>query len=270
MADIKYTSIINSFVSQEGMMGNYTNYIYYSILVAYSDGTRTIVEGKSNQIAPFLPFLRTPVDELQDIKQLLLNLPSDMGNINRKIDDNMNYILDSLYPIPDVRGMKLEEAIKCLEEHGLIPTIVQGEEIPDDKRIICFIQRNKSNFKQVDIGTTLSVPAVEGLTKDVAVEVLEKAGFQVGVKYSPAQEQEQDIVLGCSRKDNTKLLVELEVGCLKPVEPQYEGINPKGEQAVFPYPSEIPNMVICPKCKTEQKEGRHICWKCGTHFMYEE
>ena len=49
-----------------------------------------------------------------------------------------------------------------------------------------------------------------------------------------------------------------------------DGINPEGKQAVYPFQSEIPNMVICPKCKAEQKEGNHACWKCGTYFMYEE
>jgi hypothetical protein len=266
MADIKYTSIINSFVSQEGMMGSYTNYVYYSILVVYSDGTKSIVEGKRDQIAPFLLFLRTPVDELQDIKQLIQSLPSDMSNISRKIDDNMNYILDSLYPIPDVRGMKLKEATKCLEEHELLPNIVQGEEIPDDKQVVCFLQRNKNNFKQVDIGTTQSVPAVDGLTKDVAVEVLEKAGFQVKVKYLPSEEQEHDIVLGYSRKDDTTQLVELKVGA----ESQYEGINLNGKKAVYPIPSGEANMVLCPKCKTKQRVNRHLCLKCGIPFMYEE
>lgn len=265
MADIKYTSIINSFVSQEGMMGNYTNYIYYSILVAYSDGTRTIVEGKSNQIAPFLRFLRTPVDELQDIKQLLLSLPSDMSNINNKIDDNMNYILDSLYPIPDVRGMKLEEAIKCLEERELMPNIVQGEEISDNKRVVSFLQRSKNNFKQVDIGIALSVPSVDGLTKDVAVEVLEKAGFQVEVTYLPSEEQEHGIVLGYSRKDNTTPLVEIKVGA----ESQYEGINPKGEKAVYLLPAYRDDYGTCPKCGSTQPRGRHVCWKCSIPLMYD-
>ena len=71
MADIKYASIINSFVSQEGFGGNYTNYIYYSVLVVYTDGSRTIIEGKNNEIQFLLPYLRTPVDELQQLNRVL-------------------------------------------------------------------------------------------------------------------------------------------------------------------------------------------------------
>ena len=226
MALIKYTSILNSFVSQEGSMGTYTNYIYYSVLVVYTDGRAEIVEGNKNTIAPLLAFLRTPIDELQDIKQTIRSLSTDISSdissdisiISQKIDYNMNYVLDSLYPIPDVRGMKQDEAIKRLEECGLIPNIVQSDGSPDDKQVISFLQRNRRNFKYIDIGTSQNVPAVDGLTKDVAVEVLEKAGFQVEVKYVPSQEHEKDIVLRYSRNDNSTLVVELEVGSLKPVD----------------------------------------------------
>ena len=134
-----------------------------------------------------------------------------MSSISQKIDENMSYVVDSLYPIPDVKGMSKEDAFKRLEECGLIPNIIQDDGSPDNKRVISFLQRNKLNFKYVDIATS-SVPPVDGLTKDVAIDVLEKAGFQVNVKHVPSMEEEQGIVLGYSRKDDAKLVVELEVG----------------------------------------------------------
>ena len=266
MALIKYTSILNSFVSQEGSMGTYTNYIYYSVLVVYTDGRAEIVEGNKNTIAPLLAFLRTPVDELQDIKQTISSLSSDISIISQKIDYNMNYVLDSLYPIPDVRGMKQEDAIKRIEECQLIPNIVQDDGTADEKQVVCYLQRNNINFKYVDIATTQIVPAVEGLTKDVAVEVLEKAGFQTNIKYVHSQEQE-DIVLHCSRTDDMTPVVELEVGSADPEVNEY-GINPKGEKAYYPIQTEEPSTVQCPKCKSLQPKGRHVCWKCGVPFMY--
>lgn len=92
MAAIKYTSIINSFVSPEGSFGAITNYIYYSVLVVYSDGTKEIIEGKSKEIAPLLSFLRTPVDELQEIKQLIASTLSDNNTISHKINQNMSCV----------------------------------------------------------------------------------------------------------------------------------------------------------------------------------
>lgn len=40
---IAYATILNSFVSTEGSNGFMTNYIYYSVLVTNTDGTREIV-----------------------------------------------------------------------------------------------------------------------------------------------------------------------------------------------------------------------------------
>ena len=182
----------------------------------YDDGSAEIVEGNRATIAPLLRFLRTPVDELQDIKKLIEGQAAEISHVSQKIDRNMSYILDSLYPIPDVRDMKLEDAVKRLEECGLAPNIIQSDGISDDKQVVSFVQRNKTNFKYVDVGTTLIVPAVDGLTKDVAIEVLKKAGFEVEVKSVPAQEQEQDIVLRYRRNDDAVATVEIEVGSLKP------------------------------------------------------
>ncbi len=69
MAAIKYTSIINSFVSTEGYAGVMTNYIYYSLLVVYMDGTASIVEGKASDIQRYLFYLRTPQDEIEKLSQ---------------------------------------------------------------------------------------------------------------------------------------------------------------------------------------------------------
>ena len=214
MALIKYTSILNSFVSQEGSYGTYTNYVYYSVLVVYTDGTAEIVEGKKDVIAPLLSFLRTPVDELQDIKQLITNIPSDISNISQKIDENMSYVLDTLYPIPDVRGMKEKEAFKILEEYHLVPNITSNDGISDNKGTISSLQRSRLNYKCVDVGITHDVPAVDGLTKDVAIEVLKKAGFQTSIEYIPSLEQEDDIVLDYARIDGIIPVVELKVGII--------------------------------------------------------
>ena len=220
MAQIKYTSIINSFVSQEGSAGFYTNYIYYSVLVVYTNGKAEIVEGQKSQIAPLLGYLRTPVDELQDIKQLITNLPSGIksisSNISKIIDEKMSYVLDTICPIPDVRGMKEGEAFKLLEEHNLVPNIIHNDGITDNKGVVRYLQRSRLNYKNVDVGIAHSVPSVEGLIKDVAVEVLEKAGFQAKIKYVLSQEQEQDMVLRYSRENEQTPVVELEVGSMDP------------------------------------------------------
>ena len=50
-----------------------------------------------------------------------------------------------------------------------------------------------------------------------------------------------------------------------------DGINPKGEEAVYLRPlPDREGFGKCPKCGTEQKLDRHICWHCETPFMYDK
>lgn len=268
MAAIKYTSIINSFVSTEGMNGMLTNYIYYSVLVVYTDGTREIVEGSRDKIAPLLHFLHTPVDEIQDLKQSIARLSSDMNKLNNKIDVKMDYVLDTICPIPDVRGLRVDEALNLINEHGLVPNVIKGKKVENSKGVITFQRRNDLNYKCVDIGIDPIIPSVEGLTKDVAIEALEKSGFQANVTYVKCQEHEDDIVLGYSSVEGMPNVVEVEVGSVEPGLQQSEGINAAGEKAYYPIPIEGSSSVKCPKCNAIQPSGRHICWKCSLPFMY--
>ena len=270
MALINYTSIINSFVSTEGAAGFMTNYIYYSVLVVYTDGTKEIVEGKKAQIAPLLVYLRTPVDELQDIKKYITSLPDDISNIKNKIDDNVNYVLDTICPIPDVRGMKEEEAIKQIEEYGLVPNISQSDIVSKNQGTVGFLQRNRFNFKHVDIGITHSIPAVDGLTKDVAIEVLEKAGFQYNINYIPSLEQEHDIVLEYSRINGMSPVVELNVGVISKEEQKRIEEQRRKEEEQKLLEEQRKREVEQQKKEEEQrrlielkKKTKFICTSCG-------
>ena len=281
MGAIKYTSIINSFVSTEGVAGIMTNYIYYSLLVVYCDGTKEIVEGKKENLGFLLDYLRTPVDELQEIKQLIASLPSDVNNINDNINEKMNCILDTVYPIPDVRGMKEEEALQQLEENEFVPHKIT-DIVSDNKGMVSFVRRNKLNYKHVDVGITHSIPSVEGLTKDVAIEVLKKVGFQANVKNIPCREYEQDIVLHYGRVNDMSAVVELEVGSVpKDIQAKkaiknyddwtaWDGINPQGKKAVNLLPLDSEYFGECPNCGSEQRSNRQVCWQCGIPFMYTE
>ena len=141
MAAIKYTSIINSFVSQEGAFGAFTNYIYYSVLVVYSDGTKEIIEGKGKEIAPLLSFLRTPVDELQEIKQLIASIPAEIRNIS----DYMTDVIDILDEIcENANDVKSEEPVLAEERDDSEDSIIS--EPISDTPFICYCRNCKSFF----------------------------------------------------------------------------------------------------------------------------
>lgn len=211
---IKYAQILNAYVSTEGFGGNMTNYIYYSVLVVYTDGSKEIVEGKYRNIAYLMPFVRTPLDGIEELRMAVKDLKQDMdGLINEKID----YLIDSIYPIPDVRGMAETEAAAALEKAGLIPVPVNKypEGTPNNGKVKAY-QRNRFSFRQVDINVIHDLPGVTGLTEENARMKLDEAGFSARVSYRPVKEGKEGIVLRAGREDETSLNIQLEVSRLVP------------------------------------------------------
>ena len=216
MKAIKYTSILNSFVSQEGFGGNYTNYIYYSVLVKYYDGTSEIVEGQSGNIAPLLAFLRTPQDEIEalrnDVKDLKASMQHSETDIGDIIDQKMTYVIDTLYPIPNVIGMKESEGITAITNSGLIPVVINKENRSIiDNRAISKCVRNSRNFKVIELTLSYKVPDVVGLPMLDAVEKLQHAGLVPTVNQVIRTNVEDGVDLSCTRKSEQALEVELEV-----------------------------------------------------------
>lgn len=69
-------------------------------------------------------------------------------------------------------------------------------------------------------------------------------------------------------EDETNTVVELGDVNTEPEETEYDGINPKGKKAFYPIPIEGSSSVMCPKCKTVQPRGRHLCMSCDLPFMF--
>ena len=206
---IKYTQVLNSFVSTEGSGGIMTNYIYYSVLVVYTDGTSEIVEGSNKNIAHLLRYVRTPVDELMELKETVKELRKDINDI---VDQKMKYVIDTLCMIPDIQDKNEVEALKLLTDAGLIPvldyTYPEGTPLNGIVRYFC---RDKDNFKKVHVQIVHDIPKVENMHMDEALLKLKEAGFTPNVTYKTVSGTESGIVLGCSREDLGKLDVDLEV-----------------------------------------------------------
>lgn len=212
---IKYTQVLNSFVSTEGSGGIMTNYIYYSVLVVYTDGTSEIVEGSNKNIAHLLRYVRTPVDELMELKETVKELRKDINDI---VDQKMKYVIDTLCMIPDIQDKNEVEALKLLTDAGLIPvldyTYPEGTPLNGIVRYFC---RDKDNFKKVHVQIVHDYPNVENMHIDEALLKLKEAGFTPHVTYKAISGTESGIVLRCSRADSGKLDVDLEVSSSIPV-----------------------------------------------------
>ena len=209
MAAISYTQVINSFVSTEGSNGIMTNYFYHTILVVYTNGTREIVTGQTNQISFLLPYVRTAVDEVAELKQTVKELRQE---INGLIDEKMTYTVDSLFPIPDILGKNEVEALQLIRDAGLAPVheVTYPASTPPNGFIQSF-SRNRDNFKKVNIRIIHRVPDINGLKSEDALARLRNAGLTATVTRKVVSGTENDIVLNCTRADETRLSVALQV-----------------------------------------------------------
>ena len=223
MAAIHYTSIINSFVSTEGNSALKINYVYYTVLVVYTDGTRHIVEGKLDQIRSYIPFLRTPQDEIQYLtacfQEKTQEVLKEIKSIRDAVDDiknaeaaNLNYILDTLYPIPNVNGMPSEDAVTALKEAGFEPILTNPRVASTNDGKIHSYKRNGKNFKCVDISFEYELPQVDGLSLEDALSIIEYAGFVPNINYVQSESENDGIILHSQRNAKNISELDLDVG----------------------------------------------------------
>ncbi len=206
---ISYVQILNSFVSTEGSDGIMTNYVYYSLLVVNSDGSKNIVEGKLHEIVYLLPFVRTPQDDLIELRETVKGLRQDPSEM---VDQKMQYVVDSLYPIPDVQDLDEKEAKRKITEAGLIPEpeLTYPEHVPE-RGIVRAYSRNAYNFKKVNLRIIHDLPAVVGLMEEEAEARLREEGFSYRINRRVVSGQQNGIILECVRTDETQMTVDLVV-----------------------------------------------------------
>ncbi len=195
MSGIKYASIINAWVSTEGSNGYMTNYIYYSVLVAYEDGTKDILEGRSNDIKWLMSYVRTPMDYLQEVCSSILRLQG-------ALEQRTQSIIDAVLPIPDITDMNEDEAIIILQQAGLIP--IMKFDYPTGtphNGVVYSFKRNEINVREVEIEVVHVTPQVVNMEAEEAVNILKNAGFRVECVYRSVKEKKDSIVLSVVRPD---------------------------------------------------------------------
>lgn len=209
MAAIKYASLIDCVVSTEGSNGMMTNYFYYNVLVVYQDGSRDLVTGQKGQIAYLLPYMQTPMDDMDSIRDTVKGLRQDINDI---VDQKMKHVVDSLFPIPEILNKNEVEALDLIKEAGLIPVL--EVKYPESTPKTGYVQeygRNADNFKKVNVRIIHRVPSIKAMKIEDAMAKLEEAGFSANITHKVVSGTANGIVLNCSRSDETSLLVDLEV-----------------------------------------------------------
>ncbi len=149
--------------------------------------------------------------DIQNLSRLVQNLPNEFSRV---LDQKLQYILDSLYPIPAVLEMNAPEAKEIITTSGLHPIINCQDDVTEETGVIVSVQRSKQSFMNVELGVGLAVPSVVGMNLQSALMALKEAGFEAEVVYTIVVGHEKDQVLGCHRSlDNSKHIV-LEVSRL--------------------------------------------------------
>ena len=216
MAAIKYVNILNSVVSEEGSGGFLTNYIYYSLLIAYTDGTKKVVTVRDNEVSMYMPYVRTPVEELQELCSQMSDLKGTVKalrqEINELTDQKMQYVVESLYPIPELVGLTEESALQALKDAGLSACITKDyEEGLPRSGVVLAAERNKDLFKVVNMELVYPTPNLSGMSGAEATALLESEKFQVTVVEEAVADQENDLILSCEREDERNQNVVLKV-----------------------------------------------------------
>lgn len=301
---IKYTQLINSFVSTEGSGGFMTNYVYYTFLVVHTDGSVRIAEGKYGDIAHLLPYIRTPLDDIAELKETIKKLRKDISDI---AESNMNYLVNSLFPIPDILNKNEAEAVDMLEKAGLQPGLsYQHLQSTPKNGIVWAFARNSDNFKVVDLKIVRDLPKINGCKVEDALELLKEAGFHAEITNKVVEGKENGIVLEYMHENEKDLCVKLVVSTAIPEitgrieaeaknlleEAGYKVVTKKvlqektpglvegwtsvdqntiqidvgGTEAEGSFVTTDRGTIICSQCNTEQKSGRRVCWKCGVKF----
>ena len=218
---IQYITILNSFVSTEGSNGFMTNYIYYSLMAVMTDGKREVLSVKDSQMGMYLPFIRTPIDELQalegQVKELKSTVKAMREEINELTDQKMSYVVESLYPIPDLTRLQEEDAVKKLEDAGLTPCLSRtySADLPRSG-IVYSYNRNPSLFKVVDVELIYPLPDVCGMQKEEALALLESENFTVEVVEKSSSELLNGTVMNCVHEDERTQNLVLTVSKLIP------------------------------------------------------
>ena len=201
--EIEYAQLINSFVSTEGRDGIMTNYIYYSVLVVFKNGTRQIVEDRAQNLGFLLPYIRTPQDTLRELQETVRGLREDL---NELADRKIGYFVDTLFPLPEVPGMKETEARKTLEQAGFTAKtekqIVAGRE---NDRVLACARADEFEMK-VTLTISAAIPETKGLPLEEARRLLRQQGYTVQEEAVPGLSDAGEVVSWQDIGENTILL----------------------------------------------------------------
>lgn len=175
MAQILRAEIVGVRTAENGTGGYVINSTNYSVLVFYTDGSVSLIEGDSNAIRPYLSYMR-PQNDAYYMKQFLLEFEESIKNdLKATLEQALFRAETSRDPIPNIIGKDRIEARRLLKEAGFICE----EAIANNTvgGVVEGFDRSIENTKLIKLKVKYTYPAVIGKGASEARSILSAAGF---------------------------------------------------------------------------------------------
>lgn len=207
MAMIAYTQFIGIRTAENGSNGFITNSTNYSMLVVYTNGSREIVEGDAHLMSIYLPYLKE--DNTSAILQQ--SLTDFAARMERLVDERLERVFAVMYPIPDVIGLREDDAEQKLRAAGF--EVVRMNSYPEGMPlgVVHSVRRAGERYLTVEMDVRHALPEVKGLPQSQAMALLERAGFRVQLVNTYPAGAPDGTVYSCGRTSETSVEVYLDV-----------------------------------------------------------
>lgn len=207
MAQIVRAEIVGTRMAQEGSGGYTVNSTSYSVLVFYSNGTVSLVEGGISQIKPYLGYM-TPNNDMQQLRTILNDFEVKIKNDIKEIFQQELFRLESnRNPVPNIVGKDRQSARKALEDAGFICE-EPGNVSKDISAIVNGYNRSPDNPKVIRLKLRYTYPSVIGMSLHAAAETMAKAGFNpLKRNVSTKDQQQYNRVLSVTAGDGLNVIL---------------------------------------------------------------
>ena len=192
--------IVGTRMAENGSGGYTVNTTSYSVLVFHENGEVNLVEGDAKSIGPYLRYMR-PQNDTDKLQILLEKMEEKLKrDFDKVIEQNIEKVFNTAYPIPKVQGKKYKEAIEELEKNGFVVEIKNPRHVPDENDIVDECSRKFETMRTVLIRL---IPDVRGLTLEAVIQKLSDGMFNVVAKGTYNEDESDKKVISVGFKEGS-------------------------------------------------------------------
>lgn len=145
-----------------------------------------------------------------DIEGIVLSTNPQAGN-RLEVGSTIKMSISIKRVIPELKGMKLDDAKAILEKNGFTNINIEYEKSDEEENTILVVSPEPNTRAKADSLVTLKVaqnyvvPNVAGMTKQNAIDILSASGFKANIKTQYSETIEEGCVISSDPAGETKL-----------------------------------------------------------------